>query len=127
MRKGIYFVLLILVTLLVSCKGSDTYRGEWKAMDTEGNKFELIFAEKSFTVTNADGEIATYEYTQNSVKINNSIKTYGIKLADGRSLNILFPIATDESKAVIFSGENVVLYTIGRTDYISYQDIYKLN
>ncbi|WP_051312753.1 hypothetical protein [Sporocytophaga myxococcoides] len=89
-----YFNLLLFsfIIILSSCSGSDVYQGNWKATDTNGNKFEINFEPKKFSIKNVDGNIETFEYTQNSVKIENSVRTYGIKLSDGRAYNILLPM-----------------------------------
>jgi len=123
-----YFNLLLfpLIVILSSCSGSDVYQGNWKATDANGNKFEINFEPKKFSIKNVDGSIETYEYTQNSVKIENSVKTYGIKLSDGRAYHILFPIANETSKGVILLNNNMPLYTISRLSYIQYEDLYKL-
>lgn len=128
MKKIIYTLSTVILTVLLfaNCSGSDVYQGEWKAMDTAGNKYEIIFDANSFIVKTANGETSTHSYSQNSFKNSNSIKTYGIKLGDGRSYSIHFPIPKDNSKAIILSKDKV-LYTMCRTEYISSEDIYKLN
>lgn len=121
------FSLVVLLSILVSCSGSDTYRGLWKATDPNGNKFEINFDAKSFVIKDTLGKSNSYEYTQNSVKTENSVETYGIKLDDGRGYQINFPNAKDESVGLIFDQNGKGLYTISRNAYISYDDIYKLN
>lgn len=74
-----------------------------------------------------NGKVVKYEYTQNSVKIENAIKTYGIHLSDGRIFNLLFPLANDTTKAVLMLQNNEPIYTISRNSYMSYKDLYKLN
>ncbi len=118
--------ILILITILTGCSGSDVYQGNWKATDSEGNKFEIDFEPKSFKIKDSNGKIRTYQYTQNSVKFENSVKTYGIRLSDGRILNIHFPLADDSSKAVLMLENGEPLYTICRTEYIAYKDLYNL-
>ncbi|MFK8037946.1 MAG: hypothetical protein AB8B74_06625 [Crocinitomicaceae bacterium] len=126
--KKIYSILTILtLALLSACSGSDTYRGNWKATDSNGTQFDLNFEAKTFSVKNQLDEITTHGYTQNSININNSIETYGIKLDDGRSCQINFPIADDESKGIITDGSGIVIYTISRTDYINYNDLNSLH
>jgi len=118
--------LLIFVLCLVSCSGSDVYQGNWKATDADGNKFEIDFEPKSFEIKDMNGKVVKYEYTQNSVKIENSVKTYGIRLNDGRAFNLFFPLANDTSKAIMMLENNEPIYTISRTSYIKYKDLYKL-
>lgn len=125
-KKIKIFSLLIIIATLISCSGSDTYRGLWKATDTNGNKFEINFEAKSFVIKDSLGKSNKYEYTQNSVKTENFVETYGIKLSDGRGYQINFPNSKDESIGLIFDENGNGLYTISRKDYIKYQDIYKL-
>lgn len=127
MKQNNLLTMILLVTSLISCSGSDTYRGLWKATDTIGNKYEINFEAKSFSIKDTTGKIQKYEYTQNTFKSENFVETYGIKTSDGRGYLINFPIASDESKGLIFDENGKGMYAICRTKYISYEDIYKLN
>ncbi|MCI9843741.1 hypothetical protein [Flavobacterium pectinovorum] len=117
----------ILAVILVGCSGSDTYRGSWKATDAKGEKFELFFNAKDFTVRNNSGKKEKFEYSQNSVQIENSVSTYGIQLADGRSYQINFPKSDDESIGLIKDENGTPLYVISRKGYLKYEDVFKLN
>lgn len=112
----VLFVFVILLTLS-SCSGSDTYRGQWFATDSDGNKVEFFFNEKEFTFTDADGEKNVFEYRQHSINISNGVETYGITLDDGRELQIHFPVADDESTGMIYGADGSQLYTISRKEY----------
>jgi len=125
--KKTHILLLLVLLILASCSGSDTYRGLWKATDPDGNKFEINFEAKSFTLKDSLGKTHSYDYTQNSVKTENGVETYGIKLSDGRGYQLRFPNADDESVGLVFDENGNGLYTISRTDYIKYEDIYKLD
>ena len=126
MRKLVNYLLGLTIVFLNSCSGSDTYRGLWKATDSKGEKFQITFDAKSFSIIDSTGKKSNYEYTQNSVSIENSVETYGIKLSDGRGYFINFPIADDETKGVIKDEGSSPLYTISRNEFIRYEDIYKL-
>lgn len=126
MKNILLFALIFTVFFLISCSGSDVYQGAWKATDAQGSKFEITFEPKSFTVKDAAGTAHQFSYTQNSVKIENSVKTYGITLSDGRVYSIFFPIAGNQSKGIITFQNNAPAYTISRTDYIQYSDLFKL-
>ena len=67
-----------------------------------------------------------YKYTQNSINTSNSVETYGIKLDDGRSFQIHFPIADDETKGAILDANGYPQYIISRDNYLGYQDVYGL-
>jgi len=125
MKKYLLFFGLLLV-LLTACSGSETYRGSWKAIDKDGNKFEIDFNAKRFSITDSSGEKEKYDYTQNSVNIENGVETYGIQLEDGRKYQITFPNSEDQDSGFISDGNNVPMYTIGRKDFVKYDDVYKL-
>ncbi len=55
MKKLNILLIGILVTILFACSGSDVYRGSWKAMDTNGGKFEIIFDAKNFAIKDSVG------------------------------------------------------------------------
>jgi hypothetical protein len=126
MRKTTGFLLGIISILLYSCSGSETYRGLWKATDLKGEKLEITFDAKKFSIKDSTGKASSFEYTQNSVSIENSVETYGIQLSDGRGYFINFPFADDESKGIIKDAGGNPVYTIGRVAYLKYEDIYKL-
>lgn len=118
--------VLVAAFVLTACSGSDTYRGDWKVLDPDGRHYDLHFDAKTFSFTPEDGETETHEYTQNSVSIKNSIETYGIKVDDGKNFQITFPIPDDESKGAILDANGKVIYTIGREDYVEYEELYEL-
>ena len=118
--------ILIFIVILTGCSGSEVYQGTWKATDSVGNKFEIDFEPKSFTVKDANGKVKTYSYTQNSVTYRNGQKTYGIRLGDGRIFKIHFPLTDDTGKGAIMTQTDNPLYTICRTEYIAYNDLYNL-
>ena len=124
-RIGFFFAGLLL-TIFVGCSGSKTYRGTWKAIDANGQKCEIIFDATTFTIKDSTGGTKHYDYTQNSVAINNSVSTYGIKLQDGRGYQINFPNSSNETVGLIKDENGGLIYTISRTDYVKYDDIYKL-
>ena len=106
MRNVTNILLALVLISLYSCSGSDTYRGLWKALDERGQKFDINFDAKSFTVKDSTGKTETYKYKQNSVSIQNSVETYGIQ--------------------VIKDAAGRPLYIIGRSRYLQYEEIYGL-
>ena len=127
MRKIINLLLGLVLISLCSCSGSDTYRGLWKAINERGEKFDINFDAKSFTVKDSTGKVETYQYKQNSVSIKNSIETYGIQVSDGKSYQINFPIANDETKGAIQDATGRPIYIIGRGNYVKYEDVYGMH
>lgn len=126
MRKISITILGILAIILVGCSGSETYRGSWKALNSKGNKFEISFDAKNFTIKDSLGKVEKYEYSQNSVSIENSVSTYGIQLEDGRKYEINFPNSKNESLGLLKDENGNPIYTIGRKNYVKYEDIFKL-
>ena len=72
------------------------------------------------------GGTKDYDYTQNSVQIENSISTYGIKLNDGREYQIQFPNPKDSTSAIMMDRNGYLLYTINRDAFKSFDETYKL-
>ncbi|RZJ68475.1 MAG: glycosyl transferase [Flavobacterium sp.] len=124
--KKITFLSLLLAFLLAACAGSDSYRGKWKATNADGEKAELNFKEKLFSITEASGKKSDYEYTQNSVKYENGKQSYGITLSDGRGYQIVFPNSDDETVGIITDENGAPMFTISRKEYLTYEDVYKL-
>lgn len=127
MKPTYLFFVALFLTMLSACSGSDAYQGNWNAMDKNGNKLKIIFSPDKFEVKDSSGDIKSYSYSQNSYNAQNGIVTYGIQLEDGRGYQINFPKSGDEGIALIKDQNEVLLYTMGRKDYISYEDIYTLN
>lgn len=124
MKKVVIF-LNFLAFMLMACEGSETYRGSWKATDSKGKKIDIVFEADNFVVNNS-GKKQKFEYTQNSVSVQNSVTTYGIKIDDGRGYQIYFPNSKDETMGFIRDENGVPIYTISRNDYKNYEDVYKL-
>lgn len=126
MKQLIYLSLILLSFIMPGCSGSDVYRGNWKAMDRSGNKWDISFDAKSFTLKNAKGESEQYGYSQTSIRIENSTRSYGIKLKDGRAFRITFPLPGNTSKGIINNeSTNEALYTIGRNNYVEFMELLK--
>jgi hypothetical protein len=126
MKNKLTALFIFALIALTACNGSDTYLGEWKGTDINGDKYTLSFNPENFSIKRENGDSLNFKYTQNSVKIENSVRTYGIKLNDGRSYNIFFPIANDISKGLMTMENGKPVYTLSRTAYISQDEIYSL-
>jgi hypothetical protein len=94
-------------------------------MKPNGEKVDIIFEAKKITFIDSLGKSTTQDYSQNLVRIENSIKTYGIVLENGPELLINFPISGNESVAFIKNNSNTIYYSMSRTDYILPQDLWK--
>lgn len=117
------FILLI----FVACSGSETYRGDWKATDANGGRSTLHFDAKMISVTDSTGNVQTYEYSQNSVNIENSISTYGIQLSDGRIYKLTFPVPSKQTVALLKDESGQTIYALCRDEFIDYHGLYKLD
>lgn len=126
MKKTVLLSIAFLASVWLACSGSDTYRGEWKAIDTKGAKAKITFEAKSFMISDSTGKNKKFDYTQNSIKTENGVETYGIVLADGRKYQLNFPLANNESLGLIKDENGNLLYAIGRKDFVSYEDIFGL-
>jgi hypothetical protein len=124
--KKINLLFALIFIMFISCDGSDSYQGNWKAMDSAGNKFEINFAATDFTIKDSNGKTNRYSYTQKAIKYENGISSYGILLNDGRGYQIYFP-KKDESVGMINDENGKQMFTIARKNYTSYDAIYKLN
>lgn len=124
--KKISILLGVFALVLAGCSGSDVYRGAWKATDSQGAQFELLFDAKVFSVTDSAGGVDKFNYTQNSVNINNGVSTYGIQLSDGRAFQITFPIPKDKNKALLKDENGVPVFAMGRNEFIKYEELYNL-
>ena len=115
-------IAAIITSFLISCSGSSTYRGKWKAIDFEGNEVVLNFQAERFSILEG-GDSVNYEYRQQSIEIMNGVETYGIHVKDKGYLELNFPIANDESMGLIRDVNGDLIWTICRTEYLTYQGL----
>ncbi len=127
MKKLSITLFALLAIILTSCSGSDSYQGKWKAVDAQGGKYEIAFSPDSFTVKDSTGKASNYKYSQNSYHYENGTEVFGIHLEDGRGYQIYFPKGGNDDLGLIKDENGVPVYTIGRKDYVRYDDFYKLN
>lgn len=121
MKKYISLFFALVALLLTNCKGSESYRGNWKAMDAEGHKSEITFTENTITVKDSTGEVTTLQYTQNSIKFHNTECTFGITIKDKGTFQIYFPNKKCDS-GLIRIDDNNTLYSIDRNEFLSFED-----
>ena len=126
MKNTYVSILMLFAMVMVACSGSETYRGSWKGMKPNGEKVTIDFTANVMTITDSTKSTKTFDYTQNSVSISGSIETYGITVKDGRVYQIYFPVANDESIGLIKDADGNNMYTISRNNYVTNEDINKL-
>lgn len=126
MRPLLICFLLLELCCLCACSGSESYRGSWKGTDLKGNRVDFVFSENSFIIHETSGTKTEYDYVQNEVIKENGIQIFGIKLGDGRQLQIRFPSESDLRKGFILDANDHVMYTISRDKYLKYEEVYQL-
>ncbi|MCC6370004.1 MAG: hypothetical protein IT236_03250 [Bacteroidia bacterium] len=114
MKRLSNYLLGFLMLFLIGCSGSDVYLGAWKAKDVTGARFDINFEANSLTIKDSAGVITKYEYTQNSIEINTSAKTYGINLKDGRAYQLYFLQSAHEKTGYIKDDNGNLVYTLSR-------------
>src|SRR5690625_4633939 len=74
--------LMIGVILLVGCKPSEKYAGEWSAVSDRGEAVKMHFdrEKKTLTLTGSDGKEEVHEINQNATGIKNSLQYYRIEI-----------------------------------------------
>lgn len=127
MRKSIFLNLIVIALFFTGCEGSEVYRGKWKALNAEGLKSEIVFTADEMTIHNDGGDLGSWEYSQNSVNLENGTREYGIKLENGLTYRILFPISDNQERGVVVDQNAQIIFIIGRTKYYSYEDVFGLN
>ncbi|MDO5073730.1 MAG: glycosyl transferase [Neisseria animaloris] len=117
-----------IILLLNGCSGSETYRGTWKAMDTNNVPMEIVFEEKQFTLSDLQKNTKkTYRYSQNTIQYENGKRRYGIQVENGASFSIAFPFQNDEERAMLIAPDNTVVMTLDRTKHLPLKDFWQLN
>ena len=127
MRNFIFLKLFVLTLVIMGCQGSEVYRGKWKALNSEGIQYTIEFTEEQMIVTRDSSDTETWKYAQNSVHISNRNREYGIRLDNGLSYKILFPIKDNQDKGAITDQNGQIIFTIGRNEFYTYQDVFGLN
>lgn len=92
--------LMIGVILLVGCKPSEKYAGEWSAVSDRGEAVKMHFdrEKKTLTLTGSDGKEEVHEINQNATGIKNSLQYYRIEIEED-SYYIIFKDRKDEGNA----------------------------
>ncbi|MFH6942566.1 hypothetical protein [Flavobacterium sp. FlaQc-50] len=134
MLKKLKLALIICFIILVSsCEGSDSFQGKWKALNLKGEKYEITFSPKEIAIKDSLGKSIKHSYVQSGAghhgSSDMSIDTYKILLDNGQNYKIHFP-KNNESIGLILMviNENEsLMFTISRKNYLTYEDINKLN
>ena len=96
MQKIKLILSLFSFIILLSCNGSDSYIGNWKALDIKEKKYEIIFSKDKISIKDNSGKLLnqqTYIQIRNGHQgsSNRFIDTYDILLNNGIKYEIYFP------------------------------------
>lgn len=121
-------LLMVVLVLLVSCKPSDKYVGDWYAVSSSGDEVMINFSkEKKMTITDGD-QIETYEINQTATGILNNVRYFRIEI-DGLNHYVIFEQSKDEDNAKLLQQTNYandfqdvvgdVIFLMNRNDFPS--------
>jgi hypothetical protein len=126
MKKIKLIFTLLLMALLYSCGGSESFQGKWKALDLKGNKYEITFTEHKVSIKDSLGKLTTQSYFQTSVghvgSSNNFPDNYEIILNNGIKYQIFFP-KEEQNCGLIRYGNGI--FSISRKGYLTVDEINK--
>ncbi|WP_066185557.1 hypothetical protein [Gracilibacillus timonensis] len=122
-------MMLCGLILLMSCKPSDTYAGDWYGLSDTGEQAMLHFSEeKNLTITDETGKEETFEISQNVAGVMNSTRYYRVEV-DGANHYVVFEDRDDENNALFVKQTNYaddfedmeveIIYVMNREDYPS--------
>lgn len=120
-------VVLFVLGVLVSCKPSDKYAGEWFAVSASGLEVMIDFSkEKTITFLDGEGNEEVYDLNQTVSGIQNSTRYFKIEI-DGASHYVVFENSKDEDNAKLVRQTNHasdfedvvgdVIYQMNRNDF----------
>lgn len=129
MKKLKYlFLVLITITLLSACglvgKTQGSFRGKWKAQDSNGKDIEMVFNENSGKIGDKE-----FDYTIAKEGHEQDTKYYRITVSDTYHYTIIFPdndmkiailLEPDDPYSDPLYGE--MLYAMNRNEYPDFDD-----
>ncbi|MBM7599177.1 uncharacterized protein YrzB (UPF0473 family) [Virgibacillus halotolerans] len=120
-------IIVFGLILLVSCKPSDKYTGDWYALSNSGEKVEIHFSkDKIMTINDENGNEETYEINQTAAGFQNNLGYYRVEI-DEASHYVIFENKKDEDNAQLVKQTNhasdfedvvgEILYKMNRDDF----------
>ncbi|WP_322809602.1 hypothetical protein [Carnobacterium maltaromaticum] len=113
------FLVLIMLPVLVSCKVSKDYQGEWFALDGLEKQVKLDFSEKELKIS--DGN--RYSLSQYGIGVANSMHYFQIKI-DDEKYSLIYPDKKDKDTALVVKPddedkplEGKILFKMNRNKY----------
>lgn len=118
--------MVFLTMVLVGCKPSDEYTGDWYALSNQGEEVMINFSkEKIMTITGDNGE-ETFEINQTGTGFQNNVGYYKVDI-DDLSHYVIFEDRKDKSNAILVRQTNVandfedlvgdIIYVMDRESY----------
>lgn len=125
MSKAI--IILLSTVILISCKPSEKYVGDWYAVSDDGEEFRIHFStDKTMTVIDEAENQEVYEINQTVSGIQNSTRYFKVEV-DGASHYLIFDNTKDEDNAKFYVQTNLaedfsevvgnLVYVLNRNDY----------
>lgn len=120
-------IIVFGLILLVSCKPSDKYTGDWYALSNSSEKVEIHFSkDKVMTIIDDNGNEETYEINQTAAGFQNNLGYYRVEI-DEASHYVIFENKKDEDNAQLVKQTNhasdfedvvgEILYKMYRDDF----------
>lgn len=120
-------IIVFGLILLVSCKPSDKYTGDWYALSNSSEKVEIHFSkDKVMTIIDDNGNEETYEINQTAAGFQNNLGYYRVEI-DEASHYVIFENKKDEDNAQLVKQKNQasdfedvvgeILYKMYRDDF----------
>lgn len=102
-------MFMLVIGLLMGCKPSEKYAGEWYAVAGDGAEVLMHFdrEEKLLRLTQSSGEEEVHRINQSAAGIKNSLQYFRIEIdGDGNAYYIIFKNRKDLDKAAFVKQTN---------------------
>ena len=117
---------LAVALLLGACSGSESYRGEWKAVASDGSKAEITFAKKSFTIKDEKAKKPSTNTLRTNTNSESGRTSYGIDIKNASEARIVFPFKGKTDRATMVAPDDTILYMLDRHAYVPADQFWKL-
>lgn len=126
--KNKYKMLLLMIglVLLVGCKPSDKYIGDWHAVTDTGEKVMINFSKEKTMTISGDDEEESFEINQTTTGLYNGTRYFRIEI-EGAGHYVIFDQSKDEDNAKLVKQTNQandfedvvgdVIYLLNRNDF----------
>lgn len=121
--KRATLLLFLSCLLLFNCEGEKSYLGVWKCMNADEEKFEIEFLADQMKIIKHKRIIIEGSYQQYEKLVKKGEKTYAIQGEKIGKWLIHFSDRIDPENGLIFDGNNNVICTISRTNYLPLEKV----